>query len=189
MEDIFEILLKIIRGSEKKSMIIAIDGRCAAGKTTLAEKIREKTDCNVIHMDHFFLRPEQRTTERLKEPGGNVDYERFLQEVMVPLSKNLPFSYRIFSCSTMSFSGDVKILSDKVTLVEGSYSCHPKLWNFYDLRVFLSIDRNEQLNRILQRNGEKALKNFSEKWIPLEEKYFTEFHIQERCDYSFECLK
>lgn len=28
-------------------------------------------------LDDFFLRMEQRTPERLREVGGNVDYERF----------------------------------------------------------------------------------------------------------------
>ena len=46
-------------------------------------------------MDDFFLRPEQRTEERLKEVGGNVDRERFLEEVARPLTnKKKSFGYR-----------------------------------------------------------------------------------------------
>ena len=55
------------------SVVIAIDGSCTAGKTTLAAHLATKYDCNLIHMDDFFLRPEQRTAERFAEPGGNVD--------------------------------------------------------------------------------------------------------------------
>ena len=65
-------------------LVIAIDGRCAAGKTTLAARLKDERNCNVIHMDHFFLQQEQRTEKRLKEPGGNVDYERFVKEVILP---------------------------------------------------------------------------------------------------------
>ena len=50
--------------SQKERVIVAIDGNCTAGKTTLAGKLAERYDCNVIHMDDFFLRPEQRTPER-----------------------------------------------------------------------------------------------------------------------------
>ena len=60
----------------QKPVILAIDGRCASGKTTLAAKIQEKTRCGVIHMDDFFLRPEQRTKERLSQAGGNIYWER-----------------------------------------------------------------------------------------------------------------
>ena len=42
-------------------------------------------DCNVIHLDHFFWRPKQRTAERLQQAGGNVDYGRFLEEVLISL--------------------------------------------------------------------------------------------------------
>ena len=66
----------------EKPLLAAIDGRCAAGKTTLAEQLREMLGCNVIHADSFFLRPEQRTEERLNTPGGNIDYERLLAEVI-----------------------------------------------------------------------------------------------------------
>jgi hypothetical protein len=37
-------------------------------------------------MDDFFLRIEQRTPERMTEVGGNVDYERFLETVLFPVS-------------------------------------------------------------------------------------------------------
>ena len=62
---------------EKNFVIVAIDGKCTSGKTTLASQLAEIYDCNVFHMDDFFLRPEQRTPERFAEVGGNVDYERF----------------------------------------------------------------------------------------------------------------
>ena len=45
-------------------------------------------------MDDFYLQPHQRTTKRLREPGGNVDYERFETEVLQPLLTGEAFSYR-----------------------------------------------------------------------------------------------
>ena len=65
--------------------IIAIDGRCAAGKTTLAARLAKELGGDVIHMDDFFLPLELRTEERFREPGGNVHYERFKTEVLKPL--------------------------------------------------------------------------------------------------------
>ena len=40
----------------RSPFLIAIDGRCAAGKTTFAEKLSSIMECSVIHMDHFFLK-------------------------------------------------------------------------------------------------------------------------------------
>ena len=42
---------------EKDFVLVAIDGKCTSGKTTLASKLTEIYDCNVFHMDDFFLRP------------------------------------------------------------------------------------------------------------------------------------
>ena len=80
--------------AKQDMVIVAIDGKCTSGKTTLASKLAEIYDCNVFHMDDFFLRPEQRTPERFAEVGGNVDYERFQEEVLLPLKSGKAFSYR-----------------------------------------------------------------------------------------------
>ena len=66
---------------DKDSFIVAIDGRCASGKTTVATALAGLLNANLIHMDDFFLRKEQRTPERLATPGENIDHERFLEEV------------------------------------------------------------------------------------------------------------
>ena len=55
-----------------RPLVIAIDGRCAAGKTTLAAALQRETGCTVLHLDHFFLRPEQRTPQRLAQPGDLI---------------------------------------------------------------------------------------------------------------------
>ena len=186
MREAYRIILEHIRKKENGQMRIAIDGRCASGKTTLAALLQKETDAVVFHMDDFFLRPDQRTKERLMQPGGNVDYERFTQEVLRPLERGGTFSWRPFSCKEMALSDPVSVTPGRLVIVEGSYSCHPALWDFYDLRVFLSVDPKEQLARIRKRNGEEALVNFKNRWIPLEEQYFKAYRIRERCELAFE---
>ena len=164
-------------------IIIAIDGRCASGKTTLSEALQKELGCAVFHMDDFFLRPEQRTAERLERAGENVDHERFLKEVLRPLrSGEKTVVYRPFDCGTMSVSEAVSVGIGDICVVEGSYSCHSELWGYYDLRVFLDVDKETQIGRIIRRNGEQRAEVFRSKWIPLEERYFLEFDIQNRCD-------
>ena len=67
--------------AEKGRIVLAIDGRCGAGKSTLADRLAAQWNGRVIRADDFFLRPEQRTPERLAEPGGNLDRERMKAEV------------------------------------------------------------------------------------------------------------
>ena len=167
---------------QKPAVTVAIDGRCGSGKTTLAAQLQAHYDCTVIPMDHFFLRRSQRTAARLEMPGENVDHERFLEEVLLPLGRGESFSYRPFDCSRMELAAPVTVTPGALTVIEGSYSCHPELWKHYDLRFFLTVDPEEQMRRITARNGAYA-KVFQEKWIPLEERYFTAFDLENRCDF------
>ncbi len=171
---------------ENENIIIAIDGRCASGKTTFAAELQKIYDCNVIHMDEFFLRPEQRTSERLATAGENVDHERFLEEVLLPLKAGNDFWYRPFNCTTMTLGEPIEIKSKKINIIEGSYSCHNNLYKYYDLKIFLTVDSEEQLKRILKRDGKEKAEIFKSRWIPMEEKYFSSFNIEKRCDYCFE---
>lgn len=175
-----------------KPLMIAIDGRCGSGKTTLASLLREKLEAaagegvNLFHMDDFYLRREQRTEERLREPGGNVDRERFLEEVLMPLAENRAFSYRPITHPLFEFKEPVFVEPAPFAIIEGSYSCHPELRKYYDLRVFLTIGAEEQKQRILRRNGEEKLRMFEELWIPLEELYFSCCGTESSCDLVFD---
>ncbi len=162
--------------------LIAVDGRCAAGKTTLAAQMQNGLGCNVIHMDDFFLRPEQRTEDRLRQPGGNIDWGRFREEVLNPFRHGVPFSYRPYDCHLQDFREPISVIPNRLTVADGSYSCHPKLWDYYDLHIFLSVSQDEQLSRIQARNGPNQAKIFQQKWIPLEERYFQAFQIAQRCE-------
>lgn len=174
------------RNCAQKPIIIAIDGRCGSGKTTLAAGLKEKNGWRVFPMDDFFLRPEQRTEERFVKPGGNVDHERFLEEILLPLQNGVQtFFYRPFDCQRQDFAEAVSVTAGDVNVVEGSYSCHPALWDAYDLRVFLDVTEAEQERRILLRNGKDSAKMFKERWIPLEERYFEAYRIKERCELCF----
>ena len=157
--------------TQKDVVIVAIDGKCTSGKTTLAAKLAEIYDCNVFHMDDFFLRPEQRTPERFAEVGGNVDYERFKDEILIPLQAGKQFSYRPFDCSTFTLADPVTVMPKQLNIIEGTYSHHPYFGNPYDLKVMLTVTPELQRERILQRPA-FLHQRFFEQWIPMENRYF-----------------
>lgn len=159
--------------------VIAIDGRAASGKTTLADKLSQVLNADPIRMDDFFLPPPLRTPKRLEEAGGNIHYERFCDEVLPNLKGKDRFSYGVFDCGIMDISWKREIGESEWRIVEGSYSHHPKFGDYADLRVFCSVSRDEQMRRIIIRNGEKMASRFKNEWIPMEEKYFDAFKIRE----------
>lgn len=184
--DLPQLISRIHRAlNDRQSLMIAIDGRCGAGKTTLAANLQKAFSATVIHADEFFLRPEQRTAERFAEPGGNMDRERLAEEVLIPLRRGLPFSYRPFDCSTLSLAEPVWVEPKQLIIVEGSYSCHPDLWDYFDLHIFADIDPQEQLRRITAREGAQKTEQFQSRWIPLEERYFKAFSVCEKCEIVF----
>ena len=171
-------LLAALDLSERQ--IIALDGRCASGKTTLAADLARITGAAVVHMDDFFLPPALRTPERLAQPGGNVHYERFIADVLPGLLGGQAFSYPVFDCSVMALNGARSVPAASLVIVEGAYSCHPALGEYMTLRAFSDVDPDTQRRRILARNGEAGLQNFVERWIPLEERYFEACRVRER---------
>lgn len=159
--------------TECERVFVAIDGPCTSGKTTLATVLQRRFGGNVLHMDDFFLRPEQRTPERFAEPGGNVDRERFEDEVLAPLAAGKIAQYRPWDCHTGDFAASHNVEPARLTIVEGSYSMHPALREYYDLMICLMIDSNEQLRRLEARNP-RMLQRFIDEWIPLENRYFEQ---------------
>jgi len=167
---------------KRERIVIAIDGRCASGKTTLGYYLQELFDANLFHMDDFFLQMHQRTEKRLAEIGGNVDYERFQTEVLMPLFAGEDILYRRFDCKRMTIAKGEWRKNRRITIIEGSYCGNPYFGDIYDLKIFTDIDEESQLANIRKRNGEEKLPVFKERWIPKEEAYFDKFLIKENSD-------
>lgn len=165
----------------KSPFLLAIDGRCAAGKTTLAAGLADQWDCNVIHMDDFYLPFRDRTPERMARPGGHMDLERLREEVLVPLRSGASVRYRPYDCHRDLWLPERSLDGGKPTVVEGSYSCHPCLAGLFDIRVFLDVTGEEQLSRLRRRNAD-AVEMFLSTWIPREEQYFSICGIRDACD-------
>ena len=156
----------------KELVLVAIDGPCTSGKTTLANALAQRYDCNVFHMDDFFLRPEQRTPERFAQVGGNVDYERFSEAVLRPLQAGEAFSYCPFDCATFTLAQPVAVAPKKLNIIEGTYCNHPYFGTPYDLKVFLRVTADVQRQRVLARPA-FLHQRFFEAWIPMENRYFA----------------
>lgn len=180
--DFLQIFTKIDTLLSRGSAIVAIEGGSASGKSTLSLALKEVYDCNIIHMDDFFLRPEQRTSQRLEQVGGNIDRERFCAEVLDPLKEGERVTYRPFDCSVGALSAPVALEPRPLTVVEGVYSIHPAFGRYYDASFFLYINKEEQRARILTRNSPAFAARFFNEWIPLEDKYFSLTGLPSRAD-------
>jgi len=181
-----EQIVKMAQGIRKEKLLIAIDGRCGSGKSTFGEILSDKLNGNLFHMDDFYLTKEQRTQERLKECGGNIDFNRFKEFVLERIMRDQSFTYPIYDCQLKEFSQSETVEPKCINIIEGSYCMHPALEDIYDIKIFLTTEYEKQLKRISKRNGEKAIQMFIQMWIPFEERYFKEFSVSDKSDFIIE---
>lgn len=175
-------LCAIAKKQEKQRLLICIDGPCGSGKTTCGKLLQQTIDAALIPMDDFFLPHAKKTTERLAQPGGNADWERLVDEVMLPWSKHQAIAYRPYDCHADGLAAPIDVPERKVTIIEGSYSLLPAIRQHADLSIFLTISPELQQARIRQRNGEDMLQMFIQRWIPLERAYHEAYALpDEHC--------
>lgn len=182
MKDITVIINRIdaLLSAGDSSVIVGIDGGSCTGKSTIAARLAGHYGCSAFHADDYFLRREQRTPQRLAEPGGNMDRERLAIEVLEPLSAGRGVVTRRFDCASMTLCEPVGYEYTRLNIVEGAYCLHPELRQYYDLTVFVTESMAVRLERLRSREEEPEL--FLTRWIPMEDRYFGYFKIRENAD-------
>lgn len=168
-----------------KPYVIAIDGKCGSGKSTLASFIQGHIECNVIHMDDFYLPFAKRDPHWETIPGGNMDFDRLKESVLTPAKAGIDISYQKYFCREDSLLLPVLLKPTGLVVVEGSYSHYPDLSKWYDLKIFLTCSKEQQKARLIQREGER-FRFYEERWIPMEERYYNAFAVKEQADLVIE---
>lgn len=159
-------------------VIAAIDGRCGSGKSGLAQIMRKIFSCNVFHMDDFYLPMNKRAENWRQLPGGNMDFDRFRSEVLLPSRSGKTVAFHPFKCRSGGYGQTEYISPCTLTVAEGSYSQHPELSGLYDLKIFLTCSKEVQNRRLMAREGEH-FSAFESLWIPMEEHYIQSCGIEQ----------
>lgn len=162
--------------------LIAIDGYCGSGKTTLAEMLE---DYQVIHTDHFYLPFEKRDPDWKTIVGGNMDFEKLLNEVILPYSESKKVHTSFYNVHKGVVEAEFDIDPDKPLCIEGSYSLYSKLRDYYDLKIFLRCEDEKQKERLRIRQGED-ISGFENIWIPKERAYYLDQKVVENTDIIIE---
>ena len=151
-----------------KPLVLALDGRCGSGKTTLANTLARQFPASItLHTDDFYLPPAQRIRGWEKMPCANMDLARLRDEALRPAYEGQPVQYRAYSCREGAYLPARELAAQPLVILEGSYSHHPLLTGYETLRA---------------REGERYA-NFAARWVPLEEGYFAQYHIAETADF------
>ena len=166
-----------------RPLVLALDGRCGSGKTTMAAALAEQfPDSIVLHTDDFYLPPADRMPGWEQTPCAHKNLARLRDEVLAPPCAGKPVLYRAYSCREGAYLPVQQLAAQPLVILEGSYSHHPLLTGCETLRVFLTCAKEEQTRRLQAREGERYA-NFAARWVPLEEGYFAQYHIAETADF------
>lgn len=172
--------LQLFLENTKEHSIIALEGKCASGKSTIAKQFED--EYTILHADDFFLPNNMKTKERIDEIGGNINYELIkitLEEIKEAWENSkTKILIKAYSCKDNSFYEKEIKLKNKI-IFEGVYSYHPYFNNLIDKCAFLYVNSETQINRIMKRNNST---NFINTWMPLENKYYDTFDILSKAD-------
>ena len=173
-----EALDRISREMEKKQrIVVAIDGPCASGKTTLAGFLADVFGAGVVHTDDFVIPHRLKTPERLSIPGGNMDDGRLIEEVLNPWKTGNDASYRRYDCHDRRYVSAEPLRAGDMLILEGSYALLPSIRRFADVSLFLTVPWEVREERLKRRESPGSFKLFMDLWIPLENAYFVFFGL------------
>ena len=107
-----------------KPLVLALDGRCGSGKTTLANTLARQFPASItLHTDDFYLPPAQRIRGWEKTPCANMDLDRLRDEALRPAYEGQPVQYRAYSCREGAYLPARELAAQPLVILEGSAAC------------------------------------------------------------------
>ncbi len=186
--EIDELLNKIKEVKPKhNTILIGIDGRGGAGKSTLANKLKEGLEkCQIIQMDDFYLPSGKRT----RAEDYNFDWKRLEVEVLLPLTSEATSKYQIYDWGKDELGEWQDVQTGGIVIIEGCYSIRFELLKYYDLTIWIEIDRDKAIERGIKRDidNEKPadievkIEQWKNDFQPLEDRYINEHNPKSYAD-------
>ena len=158
-------------------VIIALDGRSGAGKSTVAAQVAPRLSAVVIEGDDFYAGgtaafwDEQTAVEKVAHVMDWRRQQQLLSDLRAGRGATwYPFDWEAFdgrlSESPMSCGpADVVIL-------EGAYSARPELAELLDLRFLLDTPEPVRSQQLREREGDDYSEDWEGRWREAEDHYF-----------------
>ena len=162
-------------------LLVAIDGPGGAGKSTLAQLLKEQLKTlgwmvAVVKHDDFYLPSNQRENQTTRTMGSDFDWERLRDQVLTPIREGCSAHYQRYDWATDILAEWHTISASDAVLVEGVYTMRRELTHLYDLKIWVECPRAIRLARGIARDGEKARAIWKQDWMPKED-YYIKTHL------------
>ncbi len=156
--------------SSQRPVIIAVDGRSGAGKTTvaveLAALLRRHRNVSLFHLEDIY-------------PGwdglaGGVG--RYIETVLQPLSAGVPATWTAWDWAAEHDGASRTTELAPVVLVEGVGSSHGRAGDFLDAVVWVDAPSQARKKRALERDGD-TYAPFWDLWAEQEDQLLGVTHV------------
>lgn len=183
----FDDLVKSIEQqlANKTLVVVGISGFGGAGKTTLANKLRdyfEISDGQVVRLDNIFAEDHQ----------NKPIFEDYDWPVITSLLKSLTSSSRL-AYNGRGFKGERMDFDDpmpRVVIIEGVRLFRPEVMPYFDIAVWIDIDPEEATRRGETRDREAGadeghIERWRNEWLPKDQEYFDRYRPQEQATHLY----
>ena len=152
---------------------VALDGRSAVGKTTLAAQLAEMLEATVIEGDDFYAGGIEVRSERPAELVATCIDWKHQRLALEALRAGRDASWHAFdweafdgrACAALTVKSPRPVL-----ILEGVYSARPELSDLIDLAVMVRADEAIRESRLIAREGH--ITPWERQWQAAEDYYF-----------------
>jgi uridine kinase len=153
-------------------LLVGIDGRGGAGKSTVARALAAALDdAAVVEFDDFYRPSATRLPPGDPDIGGNFEWRRLRDQVLAPLARGEEARYQRYDWGSDSMAEWHAVPARGIVVIDGNYSTREELRSFYGFRIWVEAPRELRLARGLARGGLDTRDRWLGEWMPEEERY------------------
>jgi uridine kinase len=186
--------LQPLLGAATHPVVVAIDGRRGAGKSTIAAGLAGATAAVVVPSDDFFAATlaaaewEARSAEERARDA--IDWRRLRRLAIEPLRAGRaaewhPFDFEGGERPDGSYAiaaTTVRREPAPLIFIEGAYCSRPELADLIDLAILVDAPADVRRARLAARESAEFLAAWHRRWDAAEDHYFTAVRPQSTFD-------
>ncbi len=169
-----------------RTLLVGIDGRGGSGKSTFSRQLETTADdVTVVEFDNFYRPSHDRNARAVggdTEIGGNFDWRRLRDQVLLPLSEDEVATYQRYDWIADQLADWHTVPLDGIVVIEGNYSTRQELFDLYDFTAWIDAPHEIRLKRGLLRGGEDTRDRWLTEWMPEEDRYIRAENPAKRVD-------
>jgi len=159
-------------------LVVALDGRSGAGKSTIASLVATAVGGVVVDGDDFYAGGSGEMWDAMtaaQKADHVIDWRR-QRPLIEALRRGESIGYHPYDWDDEANDGRaphrIDVEPAPVVIVDGVYSARPELADLVDLTVLILIDDDVRRAQLLAREGEDYRRDWEARWTDAELHYF-----------------